>query len=161
MIVVIVVTNRDALRNYCRRDNEKKKDIKPQETHQARAAQLISRSNASLQGERLAGSLSVCESSSSPSGPCFSRNGVAKGEVGRLQTRYPDSSVTRKDCGRSMECWWEEDACKAREKDEHRKMRRRRWVNEDENADNMSESASEDICRDEDVGRIGVSGCGV
>jgi hypothetical protein len=36
IIVVIVVANRDALRNYRRRDDEKTKDINPQETHQAR-----------------------------------------------------------------------------------------------------------------------------
>ena len=36
IMVVIVIANRDAPRNYCRRDEEKIKDIKPQKTHQAR-----------------------------------------------------------------------------------------------------------------------------
>ena len=36
IIVVIVVANGDALRNYCRQDDEKTKRIKPRETHQAR-----------------------------------------------------------------------------------------------------------------------------
>lgn len=56
--------------------------------------------------------------------------------------------------------WWEEEVRKAREEEERRKMRRR-WDDEDENADIMSESASEDTCRDEGIGSIGVSGCGV
>jgi ABC-type cobalt transport system substrate-binding protein len=36
IVVVIVVANRDAFRNYCGQDDETTKDIKPQETHQAR-----------------------------------------------------------------------------------------------------------------------------
>ena len=35
IIVIIVVANWDALRNYCRRDGEKTKDIKSQKTYQA------------------------------------------------------------------------------------------------------------------------------
>ena len=35
IIVVIVVTNRDALQNYCRQNDEKTKDIRLEEMHQA------------------------------------------------------------------------------------------------------------------------------
>src|SRR6266478_3597667 len=89
--VIVVVTNWDALRNYCKRDREEHKSNQTTGNSPSSATQLISRSNASFQGERLASSFSVCDSSSSSSGPCFSRKGVAKGEVGNTSCSCVES----------------------------------------------------------------------